>query len=61
MALFGKILGTVFDTVTSPIEIVKDIGTMGGVLTDEDEPYTLKRLKKLAKDTEDIREELDDL
>ncbi len=65
MSLFGKLLKTTFDVVTSPIEVVKDVATLGGTLTDNDcgqrGTYTTRRLKQLARDGEEIREELDDL
>lgn len=46
MGFLGKILGAAVDVVITPVEVVKDIATMGGVLTDEKTPYTLKRLDK---------------
>ena len=61
MGLFGKLLKTGFDVVTTPSEIVKDVSTMGGLLTDEDKAYTIKRLERLADDAEEIRDDLDDL
>ena len=61
MGLFGKLLKTGFDVVTSPVEIVKDVATLGGLITDEREPYTVKRLKRLASDAEEVRDEVDDL
>jgi len=61
MGLFGKLLKTGLDVVTSPIEVVKDAATMGGLLTDRDETYTMKRLKRLADDAEEVRDEVDDL
>lgn len=65
MSLFGKLLKTSFDIVTSPIEVVKDVATLGGVLTDNDAgqrgTYTTRRLKQLGKDSEEIREELDNI
>lgn len=60
MGLFGKIIKTVIDVAGTPIDVVKDIATMGGALTDEDEPYTLQQLKKIGKDVEDIKEKLDE-
>ena len=61
MELFGKLVKTAVHTVTAPIEIVKDIATLGGVLTDEEESYTAQRIRKLAKDTKEIGEAVDDL
>ena len=40
-----------------PIEIGKDIVTMGGVLTDEEKPYTLKRLEKAQEKLDEALEE----
>lgn len=61
MSLFGKLLKTGFDVATSPVEVVKDIATLGGVLTDQKEPYTVKRLKRLSDDAEEVRDAVDDL
>jgi len=61
MGLFGKLLKTTFDVVTLPVDIVKDVATMGGVLTDENEPYTAKNFKRLGDDMEEVRDEVDDL
>lgn len=61
MGLFGDILKTGFDLATSPIEIIKDVATLGGSVLGEDETYTAKRIKRLARDAADIREDLEDL
>lgn len=61
MGLFGKLLKTGLDVVTTPIEVVKDVATMGGLCTGQDEPYTVKRLRRLADDAEEVRDEVDDL
>jgi len=61
MGLFGKILKTGFDVVTSPIEVVKDVATLGGLATGENETYTGKRLKQLGNDIENVGESLEDL
>jgi hypothetical protein len=61
MGLLGKILKTGFDVVTSPIEVVKDVATLGGACTDQDGPYTVLRLKRLMDDGEEVRDEIDDL
>ena len=60
MSLFGKLLKTGLDVVTTPIEVVKDVATLGGLSTDEDKPYTVKHLKRLADDLEEIRDDVDD-
>lgn len=61
MGLFGKLLKTTFDVVTLPVDIVKDVATMGGALTEEDKPYTVKKFERLGDDLEEIRDEADEL
>ena len=61
MGLFGKLLKTTFDLVTLPVDIVKDVATMGGVLTDENKPYTAQKFDRLGDDLEEVRDEVDDL
>lgn len=60
MGFFKNLAKIGFDTVTAPIEVVKDVGTFGGLNTDQEEPYTMQRLRKLAEDIEDTRDSLDD-
>ncbi len=61
MGLFGKLLKTTFDVVTTPIDVAKDVLTGGGALKDQDKPYTSKKLKRLSDDLEEIRDEFDNL
>ena len=61
MGLFGKLLKTTLDVVTLPVDIVKDVATMGGVLTDENKPYTAQKFERLGDDLEEVRDEVDDL
>ena len=61
MGLFGKLLKTTFDVVTLPVDIVKDVATMGGVLKDENKPYTAQKFERLGYDLEEVRDEVDDL
>lgn len=61
MSIFGKILKTGFDVVTTPIAIAKDVVTMGGALTDQPKPYTAQKLDQLEKDIDAIGDEIDKL
>ncbi len=61
MGLFGKLLKTTLDIATSPVAVAKDIATLGGAITGEQETYTGKKLRQLGDDVQEIREELDDL
>jgi hypothetical protein len=61
MSIFGKILKTTLDVVTSPAAVVKDIVTLGGAVNERDKPYTAQKFDQLSNDVEEIREELDKL
>ena len=60
MGLLGKLLKTTIDVVTLPVDVVKDIATLGGVLTDE-KPYTAQKFERLGDDLEEVQDEVDDL
>lgn len=57
---FKKLLQTSLDLALTPVEIIKDVATLGGSLTDQDEPYTVQRLKKAQQHVEDVYNSLDD-
>ncbi len=61
MSLFGKFTKTLLHTVSAPIDVVKDVVTLGGALADEDEPYTSKKVKKIMDDLEEVGDEIDSL
>lgn len=45
-----KIFKTLFDIATLPLEITKDIFSLGGVLTERKKTYTQERFEKLDND-----------
>lgn len=54
MKLFGQLVRTLVNTAMLPVEVVKDVATLGGVCTKGDfQPYTAERIKKLAEDAEE--------
>lgn len=61
MGILSKIIKTGIHVVTAPVEVAKDVVTMGGLLTDQNETYTTKRAKKLVRDVKEIESEVDDL
>lgn len=61
MGLFNKLIKTGLNVVTTPIDIVKDVGTLGGLITDQDKPYTVQKAKKLLDNAGEIQDEIDDL
>ena len=54
MSLFGKILKTTIDTVTLPVDMAKDMATLGGLLTDKKEPHTSKKIGKISDAVDDL-------
>lgn len=58
MGLLRSLLKTSIDVVTTPIDVVKDVASLGGVLDGEHESYTGKKLNKLVDDVEDIVDDL---
>ena len=55
MGLFGKIGKTLFDVITTPIDVVKDITSFG------EEEALKKKSKRLSDDLEEMRNEIDKL
>lgn len=45
-----KLFKTIFDLATLPIEVVKDVVTLGGVATERKKSYTKERFEKLDND-----------
>ena len=52
--MFGSLLATAVNVVTSPIAVVKDIATLGGTLTENGQTYTGEHLDKTIQDIKDI-------
>ena len=52
MSFLGKAFKTVINVAALPVEVAKDVITLGGVCTGEDKPYTAQRLEKLVDDAE---------
>lgn len=53
MKLFGQIIRTAVNTALLPVAVVKDVVTLGGVSTDNDEPYTIEQLRKIKEEAEE--------
>lgn len=47
--MFGELLKAVVGVVVeTPVSLVADVVTMGGLLTDKDEPYTATAIEKVV-------------
>lgn len=56
MGFFSGLAKAAFDVATAPIEIVKDVVTLGGAATGN----TVKRAEQIAADLEEARDGLDE-
>lgn len=53
MSLFGKLVRTAVNVAALPVEVVRDVVTLGGIATEQDKPYTIQRLETLKEEAED--------
>jgi hypothetical protein len=53
MSFFGNLVKGALDIVLVPVDVVKDVATMGGLLTDQRKPYTVTRIEKVVEDIEE--------
>lgn len=53
MGLFDSLAKAVVNVVSLPVTAVADVITMGGVLSDEDTPYTAQALSDLLDNIQD--------
>lgn len=60
MSIFKKLIKAGVDTVLTPVEVVRDVVTLGGVNTNQKKSYTQQRLGSLKEALGDAYDELDD-
>jgi hypothetical protein len=53
MSIFGKLVRTAVNVAALPVEVVRDVVTLGGIATEQDKPYTIQRLEQLKEEAED--------
>jgi len=61
MGLFGKLLGTAIDVVTTPIAIAKDVIPGAGGYIDGNRSKTGKKIEEIGDDLKEMREDIEDL
>jgi hypothetical protein len=54
MSILKKLTKITIDLTTAPASLMADFVTLGGVLTEQDQTYTIKKLEKIKKDAQDI-------
>lgn len=53
MGLFSAITKVVIDTATLPLDIARDVLTLGGATDNNGRPHTLDKLEQIKRDAED--------
>ena len=60
MSVFGKLAAASLDVLVTPVEIVKDVVTLGGAVLGHNETYTGKRLREAGEHFQAAIDELAD-
>jgi hypothetical protein len=53
MGLFGAIIRTAVNVATLPVDVVKDVVTLGGVATENGKSSTLEKLKQIKREADE--------
>ena len=53
MTLFGKLVKTAVNVAILPVEVVKDVVTLGGVVTEQQKSYTMRQLEKIKEEADE--------
>lgn len=56
--MFDRLFRIATDVVTTPVAVVADVVTLGGLVNDRDEPYTLTKARRIGSDTAKIADKL---
>lgn len=59
MGFLGKMIQGAIKTASLPLDVVKDVATLGGAITDE-KSATIKKLKQIKEKGKEAYEALDD-
>ena len=51
--MFNSLLKAAIGIVTAPIDVIADVVTLGGSLTDKDEPYTTAKISDVMRNLAD--------
>ena len=51
--MFGSLLKVALSPVDLAVGVIADVATMGGVLSDQDRPYTAQAAERLVENVED--------
>ncbi|WP_156356022.1 hypothetical protein [Sphingomonas sp. Leaf22] len=51
--MFGNLMRAAVGIVTMPVDVVADVITLGGALTDKREPYTASKARSVMRNIEE--------
>ena len=51
--MFGELLKAAVGVVVLPVSLAADVVTLGGALTDKEEPYTVSNIEEVFKNLQD--------
>lgn len=60
MGFLGKLVKGALDVALLPVAVATDVVTGFGMATDEKEPFTVQRIKKVVEDIEEAGKEAGD-
>lgn len=53
MKLFGQLVRTVVNVAQLPVAVIKDVVTLGGVISENGRTYTAKQLEKIKEEAQE--------
>jgi len=60
MGIFMKLVKGAVDTVSLPVDVARDVVSLGGALDEKKDSYTEDRLRKIKEDAEKAYKELEE-
>lgn len=57
MGLLGKLAEITLKTATLPLDVVVDVFTLGGTLSEDEQSAVLKKCRDIADDIDDLGDE----
>ena len=57
----GSVGKAVVNTAIVPVDVARDVVTLGGALSDEDETYTGKRARKIGRNLNNVVDEVESM
>ena len=56
--MFDRLFRIATDVVTAPVAVAADVVTLGGMVNERDEPYTVAKARRIGSDTAKVIDKL---